>query len=207
MLADSIIEPCTSHWSNPILLVPKKLDASGEKKWRLVIDYRKINNVIENDKFPLPNITEILNSLSGCIYFSHLDLHQAFYNVNLDKESRQYTAFCSGQYQMTRMPMELKTSPSSFSRMMTIAMAGLNYEKCLVYQDDLVVYGNSLHPHNKNLLDIFERLRKVNLKLNAAKCVFLKTDMLYSGHVISDKSVLPDPEKKCFKKIIPSRKQ
>lgn len=195
MLADGIIEPCTSDWSSPILLVPKKLDASGEKKWRLVIDYRKLNDVIENDKFPLPNITEILDSLSGCIYFSHLDLHQAFYNVNLDKESRKYTAFCSGQYQMTRMPMGLKTSPSSFSRMMTIAMAGLNYEKCLVYQDDLVVYGNSLHHHNKNLLDIFERLRKVNLKLNASKCVFLKKDMLYLGHVISDKGVLPDPEK------------
>lgn len=51
MLADGIIEPRTSDWSSPILLVPKKLDASGEKKWRLVIDYRQLNNVIENDKF------------------------------------------------------------------------------------------------------------------------------------------------------------
>lgn len=195
MLNEGIIEKCRSEWSSPILLVPKKLDTSGEKKWRLVIDYRKLNNCIEDDRFPLPNITEILDSLSGCIYFSHLDLYQGFYNVELDKNSRKFTAFSSGQYQLTRMPMGLKTSPSSFSRMMTMAMAGLTYEKCMVYQDDLVVFGRNLGEKIKNLQDVFERLRKVNLKLNPVKCDFFKKEMLYLGHVVSGDGVVPDPEK------------
>lgn len=196
LLRQGIIEPCTSEWSSPVLLVPKKLDSSGEKKWRLVIDYRKLNNCIRDDKFPLPNITEILDSLSGCVYFTHLDLNQGFFNVKLENNSRKYTAFCAGeQYQMTRMPMGLKTSPSSFSRMMTMAMAGLSYEKCLVYLDDLIIMGRNLIDHNKNLLLVFERLRNANLKLNPIKCNFLRKEILYLGHVVSKDGVLPDPEK------------
>lgn len=195
MLQEGIIEECRSEWSSPVLLVPKKMDSSGEKKWRLVIDYRKLNNCIEDDKFPLPNITEILDSLSGCIYFSHLDLYQGFHNVELEKDSRKYTAFGSGQYQLTRMPMGLKTSPSSFSRMMTMAMAGLSYDKCLIYQDDLVVFGRNLGEKIKNLQDVFERLRQVNLKLNPVKCEFFKKEMLYLGHVVTSQGVVPDPEK------------
>lgn len=210
---EGIIEPCSSEWSSPILLVPKKLDSSGEKKWRLVIDYRKLNNCIQDDKYPLPNITEILDSLSGSIYFSTLDLSNSYYQCELDMDSRKYTAFSSGQYgipdanqnkctasisgqwQMTRMPMGLKTSPNAFSKMMNIAMSGLSYEKCLIYLDDLIIYGKSLENHNKNLLDVFSRLRQVNLKLNPLKCTFLRKEILYLGHVISSEGVLPDPTK------------
>lgn len=206
LLEDGIIEPSRSSWSSPILLVPKKSDNSGEKKWRLVVDYRKLNNCIQEDKFPLPNINEILDSLSGSIYFSHLDLFSGYYQVKLDEESRKCTAFASGQYQLTRMPMGLKTSPSSFSRMITIAMSGLIHEKCLVYLDDLVIFGKNLHDHNNNLLDVFGRLRNVNLKLNPSKCDFLKKEILYLGHVVSGDGILPDPEKITVLKNYPEPK-
>lgn len=80
---------------------------------------------------------------------------------------------------MTRMPMGLKTSPSSFSRSMTVAMSGLNYDKCFIYLDNLIAFGRNLDMHNKNLLDILMRLRKVNLKLNPDKCDFLRKEILY----------------------------
>lgn len=166
MQADGIIEECRSAWSSPLLLVPKKLDSTGIKKWRVVIDYRKLNENVQDDKFPLPNISDILDSLSGAMYFTTLDLYQGFYQIKLNKNSRQYTAFTTTkiQYQMTRLPMELKTSTNAFSRMITIAMSGLNHEQCLVYQDDLCVFGRNLENHNKNLMDILSRLRKINLK-------------------------------------------
>lgn len=197
MLDDGIIEESRSAWSSPLLLVPKKTNSTGMKKWRIVIDYRKLNQHIQDDKFPLPNITDILDSLSGAVYFTHLDLYQGFYQINLHPNSRQYTSFTTSknQYQMTRLPMGLKTSPNAFSRMMTVAMSGLNYEKCLVYQDDLVVFGRNLNMHNQNLLDIFSRLRKVNLKLNPIKCLFLQKEILYLGHIVSEKGILPDPAK------------
>lgn len=195
MVKDDIIEESSSEWSSPILLVPKK--SQGSQKWRLVIDFRKLNENIVDDKFPLPNITDILDSLSGSIYFTHLDLQQGYYQVSLAPESRKYTAFSTstGHYQLKRLPMGLKTSCSAFSRVMSIAMSGLTFEKCFVYLDDLVVFGRSLTIHNRNLVDVFERLRKVNLKLNAVKCQFLKKEILYLGHIVSANGVSPDPEK------------
>lgn len=197
MLKNDIIEETRSPWSAPLLVVPKKLDGTNEKKWRVVIDYRELNERIVADKFPLPNISEILDSLSGAVYFSHLDLSSGYYQVELEAESRPCTAFVTdkGQYQMKRLPMGLKTSPSAFSRLMTVAVSGLNYESCFVYLDDLIVYGRNLESHNKNLIKVFERLREVNLKLNPAKCEFLKKDILYLGHVVSEKGIQPDPEK------------
>lgn len=197
LLEDDIIEEASSEWSSPILLVPKKATETGNKNWRLVIDYRKLNEQIQDDRFPLPNIVEILDSLSGAVYFSHLDLSNSYYQVILSEDSRKVTSFCTnaGQYQMKRLPMGLKISPSSFSRIMTIAMSGLNLDKCFIYLDDLVVFGRSIELHNKNLTDVFERLRKVNLKLNPKKCNFLQTELLYLGHVVSNKGVSPDPEK------------
>lgn len=92
MLSNDIIEPASSEWSSPILLVPKKLE-DNKKSWRLVVDFRKLNDRILDDKFPLPNITDILDSLSGAIYFSQLDLTQAYYQAKLNSDSREYTAF------------------------------------------------------------------------------------------------------------------
>lgn len=208
LLQDNIIEEATSEWSSPLLIVPKKSDVTGQKKWRVVIDYRKLNNLIQDDKFPLPNIVDILDSLSGAVYFSHLDLYQGYYQIELEKESRKYTAFTTNknQYQMTRLPMGLKTSPGAFSRMMTVAMSGLNYEKCLVYLDDLCVFGRNLEQHNKNLLDVFGRLRKNNLKLNPSKCKFLRKEILYLGHVVSENGIQPDPDKTKVLKNYPKPK-
>lgn len=197
MLEDDIIEAAASPWSAPILIVPKKSAPGEQKKWRLVIDYRKVNLDIVDDKFPLPNITDIFDSLAGAIYFSHLDLAQGYYQLELNEESRKMTAFSTpdGQYQMKRLPMGLKISPSAFSRVMSIAMSGLTFSRCFIYLDDLIVYGKNLNQHNCNLMDILDRLRKVNLKLNGGKCQFLKKELLYLGHIIKDGGILPDPEK------------
>lgn len=197
MLSDGIIEPSKSEWSSPVLLVPKKSINDDTKKWRLVIDFRKLNDRILDDKFPLPNITDILDSLSGAMYFSQLDLSQAYYQSNLNPESIKYTAFTtpSGQYQMTRLPMGLKISPSAFSRLMTVALSGLTYEKLFIYLDNLICFGRNLESHNKNLIDILTRLRQVNLKLNPEKCDFLRKEMQFLGHIISTEGIKPDPEK------------
>ncbi|RYA68684.1 hypothetical protein DD592_26760, partial [Enterobacter cloacae complex sp. 2DZ2F20B] len=96
---------------------------------------------------------------------------------------------------MKRLPMGLKISPSAFSRAMTIAMAGLNYTSCLVYMDDIVIFGNNLLNHNKNLVKVLGRLRQVKLRINPNKCEFLKKEILYLGHVISATGISPDPEK------------
>lgn len=69
MLEQNIIRPSDSAWSSPIWIVPKKADASGKVKWRLVVDFRKVNEKTIDDKYPIPNITDVLDKLSKCQYF------------------------------------------------------------------------------------------------------------------------------------------
>lgn len=74
-------------------------------------------------------------------------------------------------------------------------MSGLTYEKCFVYMDDIIIFGRNLDTHNRNLTEVFEKLRKVNLKVNPNKCEFLKKQLLYLGHVVTTEGVSPDPDK------------
>lgn len=94
LLDNKIIRPSISPYSSPVWIVPKKLDASGKKKWRLVIDYRKLNEKTIEDKYPLPRIDEILDNLGRCTYFSTLDLAQGFHQIEMSPDSVEKTVFC-----------------------------------------------------------------------------------------------------------------
>lgn len=197
MLENDIIEPSLSPWNAPILVIPKKLDASGQPKWRVVVDYRKLNEVSIGTVFPIPCITEILDQLGQAKYFTTLDLASGYLQVRMDKNDQEKTAFSttSGHYQMKRMMFGLKGAPATFSRLMNTVLSGLVGIKCLVYLDDVVIYGQSVELHNERLREVFERLRLHNLKLQPDKCEFLRKEVSYLGHVISDEGVKPDPAK------------
>lgn len=204
MLQQGIITPSTSPWSSPLWVVPKKPDASGEKKWRIVIDYRKLNEQTIGDAYPLPNIEDILDHLGHAIYFSTLDLYSGFSQIPMDPKDAPKTAFTTpqGHFQSNRLSFGLKNSPAIFQRMMNTALAGLTSTQCFVYVDDIVIYGSSLEDHNRKLQNVMSRLRQHNLKLQPSKCEFLKKSCEYLGHVISDKGVSPNPKKiECVVKL------
>lgn len=81
MLNQGIIRHSTSPWSAPIWVVPKKVDSYGQRKWRVVVDYRNLNNKTVDDKYPLPNITDLLDKLGKCQYFTTLDLASGFHEI------------------------------------------------------------------------------------------------------------------------------
>ena len=197
MIDDGLVEESTSEWSSPVLLVPKKQSSDGTKNYRLVLDYRLLNKELIVDRFPLPNIENILDSLGGAKYFSVLDLAQGYYQYELNPASRPYTAFQTenGHYQLTRLGMGLSSSPGAFSRMMNLALSGLVGDKCFVYLDDIVVFSRDFNEHLRNLSTIFERLRAKNLKLKIEKCHFLQKECTYLGHKITQKGILPDESK------------
>ncbi|KAK9719503.1 Reverse transcriptase (RNA-dependent DNA polymerase) [Popillia japonica] len=93
MLSQGIIRPSTSPWSSPLWVVPKKLDASGERKWRIVIDYRKLNEKTVGDAYPLPNIEDILDQLGHAQYFTTLDLASGFHQIPMNPNDSPKTAF------------------------------------------------------------------------------------------------------------------
>jgi len=93
MLEDDIIQPRTSHWNSPILVIPKKMDASGKQKFRIVVDFRKLNDVTVGDSFPFPMISEILDTLGNSKYFSTIDCASGFLQILVKQEDRHKTAF------------------------------------------------------------------------------------------------------------------
>lgn len=202
MLDQKIIQPSTSPWSAPVWVVPKKMDASGKPKWRVVIDYRKLNEITVDDKYPLPNISDLLDQLGKCQYFTTLDLASGFHQIEIDPQDVPKTAFTveNGHYEFVRMPFGLKNAPSTFQRVMDNILMGIQNERCLVYMDDIIVYSPSVHEHVSRLSEVFKRLRKAHLKIQPDKCEFLRKEVAYLGHVITPEGVKPNPSKvECIK--------
>lgn len=199
MLDQGIIRPSTSAWSAPIWVVPKKADASGKTKWRLVVDFRKLNEKTIDDKYPIPNLTDILDKLGKCQYFTTLDLASGFYQVEMHPSDIHKTGFSvadgQGHFEFLRMPMGLKNSPSTFQRVMDSVLRGLQNVICIVYLDDILVFSTSLQEHMINLRKIFDRLRNSNFKVQMDKSEFLKHETPYLGHIITPQGVKPNPDK------------
>ena len=192
MLDEKVIRHSNSPWSSPIVLVYKK---SGEL--RFCVDYRKLNQITRNDAHPLPRISDLLDSVKDAKYFSTLDLRSGYWQIPVEPEDCQKTAFVtqSGLYEFTRMPFGLKTAPATFQRAMEIALAGLTFETCLCYLDDVIVFVRDFEEHNSRLRAVLKRFRQFNLKVKLSKCVFAARQVCYLGHVISRQGVAPDPAK------------
>lgn len=202
MLEQGIISPSVSPWSAPIWVVPKKQDSSGKPKWRIVIDYRKLNEITIGDAYPIPNITDILDQLGHSKYFSTLDLASSFHQIMTKESDAEKTAFSvpgvsgqPGHYQFNRMPFGLKNAPSTFQRLMNVVLSGLQGIHCYTYLDDIVIFGHDLASHISKLKLVFEKLRNHNLKLQPDKSEFLCREVQYLGHIITEHGVKPDPRK------------
>ena len=149
LLDNDIIQPSNAPYNSPLWIVPNKPDSEGQVKWRMVIDYRALNEKSVSDAYPLPNITDILDQLGGAKYFSSLDLASGFHQIPMDPESQQKTAFSTpyGHYEYKRMPFGLKNAPSTFQRLMDQVLSGLQGIELFVYMNDIVVYSSSLEGH------------------------------------------------------------
>jgi len=112
MLANNFIQPSTSAWASPVVLVKQG------KKIRFCIDYRKLNAVTWKDSFPLPLISQTLDSLNGAQYFSTLDLMSGYWQIELHPSAREKTAFVThnGLFEFLVLPFGLTNAPSSFQR-------------------------------------------------------------------------------------------
>lgn len=197
MLDQDIIRPSNSPWSSPIWIVPKKLDASGQRKWRIVVDYRKLNEKTIGDRYPLPNINDLLDKLGKCQYFTTLDLASGFHQIEMFKDDIEKTAFNTenGHYEFTRMPFGLRNAPATFQRVMDNILRGIQNERCLVYLDDIIIFSTSLQEHIERLGEVFERLRNANFKIQLDKSEFLRKEVAYLGHIVTPDGVKPNPDK------------
>jgi len=197
---DNIVTPSKSPWNAPLLVVPKKPDQDGVIKYRVCVDFRKLNNISTGDAYPLPNINDILDQLGKSRYYTTLDLAQGYHQIQMHPEHREKTAFSTdkGHFEFLRVPFGLKGAPATFQRMMNSVLTGLTGLKAFVYLDDIIIYAHNIQDHAEKLQAVFNRLRQFNLKLQPSKCAFMRKEVNYLGHIITEKGVKPDPKKtKC----------
>ncbi|KAL6417073.1 hypothetical protein ACFW04_013013 [Cataglyphis niger] len=193
MEAAGIIEPSTSAWSSPVVLVKKK-----DGKYRFCIDFRKVNDATEKDAYPLPQVTATLEKLRGAKYLSTLDLKQGYWQVPLESKSRPITAFTipgRGLYQFKVMPFGLHSAPATFQRLLDKIISPALEPNVFVYLDDIIIISKTFDDHLRLLTEVFRRLRDARLRLNPEKCKFCVNQLKYLGHVVDRKGIRTDPEK------------
>ena len=192
MLKEDVIQPSSSAWASPIVLVTKK-DGSV----RFCVDYRKLNGLTRKDAYPLPRITECLDTLAGAKWFCTLDLASGYWQVPMAEKDRPKTAFTvgGGLYEFKVLPFGLCNALATFERLMELVLSGLQWKQCLVYLDDIIVFGDSFDKTLANLDSVFCRLRSAGLTLKPKKCFLFKTSVKFLGHIVSEEGVACDPDK------------
>jgi hypothetical protein len=187
-----IVKKTTSPWNSPIVVVPKK---NGEI--RLCVDYRQLNSITERPVYHIPDARQLFDTLDCSEYFSALDLSLGYHQIEMEKRDREKTAFTTrtGQYCFKRMPFGLCGAPQSFQRTMAAILRNQNWKSCILYLDDILIFGSNLKEHNQRLRSVLLCLSKAGVKLSPGKCIFMRNEVKYLGHVISKHGIRTDPSK------------
>nr|VZI14049.1 unnamed protein product [Spirometra erinaceieuropaei] len=192
MLQQGIIQPSSSPWAAPVTLVKKK-----DNSLRLCVDYRRLNAITVRDAFPLPRMDDLLASMAGKKFFSTLDLSSSYWQIEVHPEDRAKTAFSlpSGLFEFTTLPMGLANAAATCQRLMQKLLQNLCPSKCLVYLDDVIVWGTTISELLDNLSEVLTRYQYAGLTLNPKKCKFLQPEIRFFGHIVSREGLKTDPDK------------
>ncbi|GBG72657.1 hypothetical protein CBR_g12230 [Chara braunii] len=188
LLEKGWIRPSSSPFGAPVLFVPKR-----EGELRICIDYRGLNAITVKNVEPLPRIDDLLDRVQACKYFSKSGYHQ----IEVHPDDQYKTAFRTryGHYQFIVMPFGLTNVPATFQRCMDDLFRPWLDRFVVVYLDDILVFNRTLQEHQGHLRQVLEKLREANFKINAKKCEWAKTQVLYLGHVLDGDGIKPEDSK------------
>ena len=189
MLEAGMIHLSQSPWCTAVVLVWKK-----DGTLHFCMDFRCLNRCTKKDSYPLPCIQEALESMAGSAHFSSMDFKSGFWQIKMAPGFQQYTAFTVGNLgfcEFTCMPFGLCNAPVTFQHLMQNTLGELNLMYCVIYLDDVIVFGHMEEEHLEHLCMVFERFQEFNLKLKPSKCSFFQSEIVYLAHHISRRGILP----------------
>ncbi|XP_076031970.1 uncharacterized protein LOC143019877 [Oratosquilla oratoria] len=186
LIDQGIIEPSHSPWSSPCILIPK-----SNNTYRLVVDYRRVNEKTKADAYPLPRIEDIIDNLGSATYLTKLDFLHGFYQISLHPDAKEITAFVTpdGLYHFNVMPFGLRNSPATYQRLINTLITGLPGVRS--YLDDIIIYSKTWEEHLTQLYNFLSRADQARLTLNLAKSEFGQAQVAYLGHAVGNSMVKP----------------
>ncbi|GBG88710.1 hypothetical protein CBR_g48239 [Chara braunii] len=192
LLEKGWIRPSSSPFGAPVLFVPKK-----EGELRMCIDYRGLNAITGKNAESLPRIDDLLDRVQGCKYFSSMDLKFEYHQIEVHPDDQYKTIFRTryGHYEFIVMPFGLTNAPSTFQHCMNDLFRLCLDRFVVVYLNDILIFSKTLQEHQGHLRQVLEKLREANFKINAEKCEWAKTQVLYLGHVLDGNDIKPEDSK------------
>ncbi|GFT66064.1 retrovirus-related Pol polyprotein from transposon 17.6 [Trichonephila clavipes] len=187
-----VISKSNSQYNTPALFVKQK------EKWRLVLHFRKLNEITLTQDFVISTLDDILHEISGSNYFSALDMKSAFNQIPLHFADRHKTAFSTpdgDKYEFNRLCFGLKNSPKAFQSIAQEVLGDLLHNGALVYIDDTILFTKTIDEHFELLGKVFERFERIHLKFNPSKCQFLTKSCKFWGFVVTPEGILIDKDK------------
>ena len=194
---------------SPVHVVPKKagvtvtMNEKGEEiqtrlptKWRVCIDYRKLNSATKKDHFPLPFINQILDRLAGSNY-CFLDGYSGYNQIAIHPDDQEKITFTCpfGTFAFRRMPFGLRNAPATFQRCMTAIFSDFLGDSLEVFMDDFSVFRNDFETCLAHLTKILEVCVRKRLVLSWEKSHFMVREGVVLGHIISGKGLEVDKAK------------
>ncbi|KAE8228244.1 hypothetical protein CF326_g6832 [Tilletia indica] len=185
LLAWDVIEPSESPVSFPVLMVRQY------GKWRFCIDYRQLNANTVSDRYPLPTIDSVFQTLIGKSIFSSLDAIRGYHQLPVRESDRWKTAFVChrGLFQYKTIPFGLKNAPAVFQRLMDRVLGALRWRDAVIYIDDIVVATRTMAEHVTALEAILSSAEVEGLKFSPAKCTFAVGSLVLLGRKVSGAGV------------------
>lgn len=194
----NLIEKSDSYISFPLIMIKKRNPTNdpAKQRWRLVVDFRKLNSNTNYQHYPLPLTTQLLDNLRGSTYYSSLDLSSSFWQIPLDPKDRDFTTFNSiyGSYRHTVLPQGLNVSPGTLQKLSDKILAPLAHLNISNYIDDYCLGSNSVSQMLYKLRQLFLQFRQFGLTLNPHKCTFLLPKITFLGHSLDKNGVAPIAE-------------
>ena len=186
------IKPSTSPWGAPVLFAKKK-----GKTLRLFTNYRQLNRVMIQNRYPLPRIDDLFDQLRGARVYFKIDLRTGYHQLRVRETNIPKTAFraCFGHFEFTVMPFGLTNALAAFMDIMHRMFPPYLDQFVVVLVDDILIYSQSEWEHEYHLRISLQLLRDHQLYAKFSKCEFWLTEVRFLGHVVSASGVSVDLEK------------